>query len=78
MNRGDSWTPISGDLTTNSNPYELPMQDRIPGIDALYDNGAMSKFATLTAIAESPIQSGILYTGTDDGIIHASEDDGQA
>ncbi len=56
VNRGDSWTPISGDLTTNTNPFELPMQDRVPGMDALYDNGAMSKFATLTAIAESPVQ----------------------
>ncbi len=78
VNRGDSWTPISGDLTTNTNPFELPMQDRVPGIDALYDNGAMSKFATLTAIAESPVQAGMLYTGSDDGLIHASEDDGQS
>ena len=57
VNRGDSWTPIRGDLTTNTNPFELPIQDRVPGIDALYDNGAMSKFATLTAISESPVQT---------------------
>ena len=76
IDRGNSWTPISGDLTTNTSRYELEMIDRVPSIDALYDNGAMSKFATLTSISESPVQAGLLYTGSDDGLIHVSEDDG--
>ena len=66
-NRGDSWTPISGDLTTNTNPFDLPMQTRVPGVEALYDNGAMSKYATLTAISESPCDRGFCTTGSDDG-----------
>jgi photosystem II stability/assembly factor-like uncharacterized protein len=76
-NRGNSWTPISGDLTSNKSRYELDMIDRIPGIDALYDNGAMSKYATLTSISESRVSEGLLYTGSDDGLIHVSEDGGQ-
>lgn len=75
--RGDSWKAISPDLTTNTIRYELEMMDNVPSIDALYDNGAMSLFATLTSIAESPITKGLLYTGSDDGIIHVSENDGQ-
>jgi photosystem II stability/assembly factor-like uncharacterized protein len=75
--RGNSWTAISGDLTTNLGRYELEMMDRVPSIDALYDNGAMSKFATLTTLSESTLQAGLLYTGSDDGLIHVSEDDGQ-
>ena len=75
--RGNSWTPISGDLTSNRSRYELDMIDRVPGIDALYDNGAMSKYATLTSISESPVTKGLLYTGSDDGLIYVSEDDGQ-
>ncbi|MDF1697319.1 MAG: glycosyl hydrolase, partial [Saprospiraceae bacterium] len=75
-NRGNSWFPISGDLTSNTSRYELEMIDRVPGIDALYDNGAMSKYATLTSISESSKMKGLLYTGSDDGLIHASEDDG--
>ncbi|MDI1324079.1 MAG: glycosyl hydrolase [Algoriphagus sp.] len=75
--RGNSWMPISGDLTTNIGRYELEMMDRVPSIDALYDNGAMSKFATLTTISESTLQAGLLYTGSDDGLIHISEDDGK-
>ena len=75
--RGNSWKPISGDLTTNIGRYEMEMMDRVPSIDALYDNGAMSKFASLTTLSESTIQAGLLYTGSDDGLIHVSEDDGK-
>jgi len=76
-NRGNSWTAISGDLTSNRSRYELEMIDRVPSVDALYDNGAMSKYATLTSISESTVTAGLLYTGSDDGLIHVSEDDGQ-
>ncbi len=75
--RGNSWKAISGDLTTNLGRYELEMMGRVPSIDALYHNGAMSKFATLTTLSESTLQAGLLYTGSDDGLIHVSEDDGQ-
>lgn len=74
--RGDSWTAISEDLTTNVNRYELPIMGSVPSVNALYDNGAMSLYATLTAVAESPVQSGLLYTGSDDGLLHISENDG--
>jgi photosystem II stability/assembly factor-like uncharacterized protein len=74
--RGNSWTPISGDLTTNTNRYELEMGDRVWSVDALYDNGAMSKYATLTAISESPRVEGLLYTGSDDGMLQVTEDGG--
>ena len=76
-NQGNAWTPISGDLTTNTNRYELEMMDeRVWSVDALYDNGAMSKYATLTGISESPLAEGVLYTGSDDGIIQVTEDGG--
>ena len=76
--QGNSWTPISQDLTTNTNRYELEtMDNRVWSLDALYDTGAMSKYATLTAISESPKVEGLLYTGSDDGLIHISEDDGE-
>ncbi|SMD42266.1 Sortilin, neurotensin receptor 3 [Aquiflexum balticum DSM 16537] len=75
--RGNSWKAISADLTTNLGRYELEMMGRVPSIDALYDNGAMSKFATLTTLSESTLQAGLLYTGSDDGLIHVTEDDGQ-
>lgn len=75
--RGDKWESVSGDLTTNTNRYELSLMDRVWSVDALYDNSAMSKYATLTTISESPLVEGLLYTGSDDGLIHVSEDGGQ-
>lgn len=75
--RGNSWKTVSGDLTTNTNRYELEIIDRVWSVDDLYDNGAMSKYATLTAVAESPEIRGIIYTGSDDGLIYITEDDGQ-
>ncbi|MDH3734870.1 MAG: glycosyl hydrolase [Gemmatimonadota bacterium] len=74
--RGDSWTPISEDLTSDVNRYELEFAGRVWSVDALIDNGAMSKYATLTGISESPVTEGVIYTGSDDGLIHATEDGG--
>ncbi len=76
QNRGNSWTAVSKDLTTNTNRYELEIADKVWSVNDLYDNGAMSKYATLTAISESPITEGLLYTGSDDGLINISEDGG--
>ena len=67
--RGQSWEAVSGDLTTGRNRYELPFHDRVWSVDALHDTGAMSRYATLTAISESPVAAGVLYTGSDDGLI---------
>lgn len=75
--QGNSWTAISKDLTTNTNRYELETIGRVWSTDALFDTGAMSKYATLTSISESPKVEGLLYTGSDDGLIQVSEDDGQ-
>jgi hypothetical protein len=74
--RGNSWKPVSGDLTLGRNRYELEMAGRVHSVDALYDNGAMSIYATTTTISESPLVEGLLYVGTDDGLIRVSEDGG--
>ena len=76
--RGDSWTAISEDLTTNTNRYELDFMGRVWSVDDLYDNGAMSKYATITCISESPVAEGVLYTGSDDGLLHVTSDGGQS
>lgn len=74
--RGDSWTAVSGDLTRGGVRYELPVGGRVRSVDGLYDNGAMSWYATLTSVSESPLVPGLLYTGSDDGLVHVSEDAG--
>ncbi len=74
--RGDSWQVISGDLTTNQNRYELGYSGRVRSVDDLLDNGSMSKYSTITTISESPVSEGVLYTGSDDGLIHTTVDGG--
>jgi photosystem II stability/assembly factor-like uncharacterized protein len=75
-NQGDSWRAVSGDLTTNQNRYELGYRGRVWSVDALHDNGAMSKYSTITTITESPVTEGVIYAGSDDGLIHATADGG--
>jgi photosystem II stability/assembly factor-like uncharacterized protein len=74
--RGDSWTPVSGDLTHNRDRLTTPMMDRVWSIDAAWDLFAMSEFGSITSLAESPLVEGLLYAGTDDGRIQVSEDGG--
>ncbi len=76
--RGDSWTAISGDLTRGLNRYEQPFMGRVWSVDALHDNGAMSKYSTTTAIAESPMAPGVMVVGTDDGLVQVTADAGRS
>ena len=75
--RGDSWKTVSPVLSRDRNRYELPTMGRVPSIDAAYDLYAMSQYSNITSIAESPIVEGLLYVGTDDGLIQISEDGGK-
>lgn len=74
--RGDSWTAISGDLTQGLGRYEQRFMGKVWSVDALHDNGAMSKYATLTSISESPLTAGVLVVGTDDGLVQVSSNGG--
>ncbi len=74
--RGDSWHPISPDLTRDQDRWHLPLMGRVWSYDSPWDVNAMSKFNTITSLAESPIVEGLLYAGTDDGLIQISDDDG--
>ncbi|MEL7453635.1 MAG: glycosyl hydrolase, partial [Pseudomonadota bacterium] len=76
--RGDTWTPISGDLTRDEDRLQLPVQGRKWSWDAGWDVYAMSVYNTITSIGESPLDENILYVGTDDGIIQSSSDGGQS
>ena len=75
--RGDSWTPISGDLTRDENRLQLPIQGRQYSWEAGWDLLAMSQYNTITSLGESPLDPDILYAGTDDGLIQVSSDGGQ-
>ena len=77
-NRGDSWRPVSGDLSRGKNRLQMPLMDRVWSIDSVWDLYAMSSFGNITSISESPLVEGLLYAGTDDGLVHVSENGGEA
>jgi hypothetical protein len=75
-NRGDSWTAISEDLTRNEERLALPIMGKRQSWDSPWDMKAMSNYNTITSLAESPLQEGLIYAGTDDGLIQVTEDGG--
>lgn len=75
-NRGDSWTAISEDLTKNEERITLPIMGRQQSWDNAWDVYAMSNYNTITSLSESPKQEGLLYVGTDDGLINVTENGG--
>jgi len=75
--RGDTWTPISGDLSRGQDRLKMAMMGRVWSIDAVWDLLAMSNYGNVTSLAESPLQEGLIYAGTDDGLVQVTEDGGQ-
>ena len=77
-NRGDSWTAISDDQTRNENRIELPILGRKQSWDNSWDVKAMSQYNTITSLSESPVQEGLIWSGTDDGFIHVTTNGGNS
>jgi len=75
--RGDAWTPVSGDLTRGVDRNRLPVMGRVWSVDAVAKNASTSVFGNIVWIDESPKVEGLLYVGTDDGLIQVSEDGGR-
>lgn len=76
--RGDSWTPVSGDLSRQLDRDKLPVFGKVQPPDAVFKSGSTSLFGNITALCESPKTEGRLYVGTDDGLIQVTDDGGKA
>ncbi|MEO0576085.1 MAG: glycosyl hydrolase [Pseudomonadota bacterium] len=74
--RGDNWEIISPDLTRQLDRNKLDVMDRVWSVDAIAKNDSTSIYGAAIALSESPIQQGLIYVGTDDGVISVSEDNG--
>jgi photosystem II stability/assembly factor-like uncharacterized protein len=74
--RGNSWKPVSPDLTLRINRDSLALMG-VKGKDiTVAKNDGVNDFGTLFTIAESRKVAGLLYTGSDDGQVHVSRDAG--
>ncbi len=71
-NEGQSWEVISPDLTRND-----PKTIMSSGGSITQDNTGAEFYANIFAIAESTLEPGVIWTGTDDGLIHVSRDNGK-
>ncbi len=74
--RGDSWRPVSDDLTRRIDRNSLPVMGKVWGPDAVAKHQSTAFYSNVSAIAESFKQDGLLYVGTDDGLLQVSEDGG--
>ncbi|MGD2071648.1 MAG: hypothetical protein PVI57_23490, partial [Gemmatimonadota bacterium] len=70
--QGYSWDVISPDLTTDD-----PEKQRDSGGEIYNDNTAAEFHTTIYAIAESPVEAGVIWVGTDDGNVQVTRDDGE-
>ncbi len=74
--RGDTWKAISGDLTRQVDRNKLPVMGKVWGPDAVAKNQSTSFYGNIVALAESPKKEGLIYVGTDDGLIQVTSDGG--
>ena len=72
MDEGRTWQQISPDLTRNDKSKQQPS-----GGPITTDETGTENYDTIFSLAESPVQKGVLWAGSDDGLIHVSMDDGQ-
>ena len=70
-NEGQTWAPISPDLTRNDKTKLGPS-----GGPITKDNTSVEYYCTIFTIAESPVQKGVIWAGSDDGLVHVTRDGG--
>ena len=74
--RGDSWRRICPDLSRGLDRNALPVMGRVWSVDAVARHASTSFFGNSVAMTESPLVDGLLYVGTDDGLVHVTADAG--
>ncbi|MFK7971560.1 MAG: WD40/YVTN/BNR-like repeat-containing protein, partial [Bacteroidia bacterium] len=74
--RGNSWKAVSGDLTRQIDRNKLKIMGRQWGVDAINIHRSTTDYGNIVALDESSLKEGLLYVGTDDGLIQVSENGG--
>jgi photosystem II stability/assembly factor-like uncharacterized protein len=74
--RGDTWVRVSPDLSRQVDRNRMEVMGTVWSVDAVWKNVFTSPFGTIVSLDESPLEEGLLYAGTDDGLIQVTEDGG--
>ena len=74
--QGNSWEVISEDLSQQIDRNTLKVMGTTWGPDAVALHKSTTIYGNIVSLNESPVQEGLLYAGTDDGLIHVTEDNG--
>jgi photosystem II stability/assembly factor-like uncharacterized protein len=72
LNEGQSWEIISPDLTRNDKSKQGPSGGLITK-----DNTSIEYYDTIFTVMESPVQQGVIWTGSDDGLVQLTRDGGK-
>ena len=75
--RGDSWTRISPDLTRQLKWDELPIMGKVWPADSVAYHESTTALSNVVSLDESPLLEGLIYAGTDDGLLQVTEDGGK-
>jgi photosystem II stability/assembly factor-like uncharacterized protein len=75
--RGDSWMTVSPDLTRQLDATKIEIMGKVWPPASVAFNQATTTLSTITAIDESPLLDGLIYVGTDDGLLQITEDSGR-
>jgi len=76
--RGDTWRAVSPDLTRGIDRNQLEVMGRVWSVDAVWKNVFTSFYGNIVALDESPLVEGLIYVGTDDGLVQVTEDGGES
>ena len=76
--RGDTWQAVSGDLTRRIDRNQLEVMGRVWSVDAVAKNASTSFYGNCVSLSESPLVEGLVYVGTDDGLVQVTEDGGKS
>jgi photosystem II stability/assembly factor-like uncharacterized protein len=71
-NEGQSWEPISPDLTRNDKS-----KMGTSGGPITQDNTSIEYYCTIFTFMESPVTAGVIWVGSDDGLVHVTRDGGK-
>jgi photosystem II stability/assembly factor-like uncharacterized protein len=74
--RGDNWQAVSPDLTRQLDRNRFEIMGTVWSVDAVWKNVFTSFYGHIVALDESPLVEGLLYAGTDDGLVQISSDGG--